>query len=116
MNIVVIDDERTFDSDLPVRYARTGQEGLALLADYWTLQRTRHDYDMDELYLDHDLGPEDEIRPCVAFLEAVARLGQPFNVGTIFVHTQNPVGAEAMIASLSRYYNTKRITLPVLAS
>lgn len=101
MRTLVIDDLRSFvDESRPVQYARTAQEGLDLL-------RRR---DWEAIYLDHDLGPEEDSMVVVDYLCERAHHGHRFPVDVIYVHTQNPVGAANIIRSLERYgYHTQRI-------
>ncbi|MBC9715665.1 hypothetical protein H9Y04_24270 [Streptomyces sp. TRM66268-LWL] len=84
------------------RLARTSREGVELLLEH------RDSY-VDELWLDHDLGGEDSIMPVVTLLEEAASQGRPFRIGTVYVHSANPIGAETMVRSLSRWnYRVRR--------
>lgn len=86
------------------RIARTSREGIQLL-------REHRDRFIDELWLDHDLGGDDTIMPVVTLLEEAAFNGRPFHIGTIYVHSANPVGAEAVTRSLTRWnYRVRRAT------
>lgn len=102
---IVIDDERTFDMPISeTLYCRSSNEGIhdLILADA-----------VDELWLDHDLGGDDTGMKVVDFLCEKAFHGTPIQIGMIFVHSQNPVGSDAMVRSLERYgYNVKRVGLP----
>jgi len=61
-----------------------------------------------ELWLDHDLGGDDTIRP-VSHLEEIAYFGKPMHVGVIYVHSANAGAAEAVLKGLIRYgYNASR--------
>ncbi|MFJ7969073.1 cyclic-phosphate processing receiver domain-containing protein [Streptomyces sp. NPDC096324] len=74
------------------------------------LEEHRHSY-IDELWLDHDLGGDDTIMPVVTLLEEAAFNGRPFQVGTVFVHSANPIGAETVMRSLARWsYRVERAT------
>lgn len=97
-DILVIDDIRTGFLDT-VTYARTLTEGIRIL-DLKT--------DWHELWLDHDLGMGETIMPVVIALEFAAHRGRPYDIGTIYVHTANPVGAETMMAALSPWYTVRR--------
>ena len=100
--ILGIDDLR----QLPraTRIARTSREGIQLLLEH-------RDCFIDELWLDHDLGGDDSIMPVVALMEESAFRGQPFRIGTVFVHSANPIGAETVVRSLTRWnYQVRRAT------
>lgn len=115
--IVVIDDERIpapgADS-IVVETHRTLAEGLAILQAY-------HDSGehIDELWLDHDLGLNDDsefgwdtIMPVVNWLEEMGHFETPLSVGMIFVHTANPAAAPRMMDALRPYYTVIRENLP----
>lgn len=116
--IVVIDDERVPD-DVPagvtLELYRTLAEGTAALKAYH-----RHHTRVDELWLDHDLGENDEgwdtIMPLVNWMEEIAVAGDPLRVGFVFVHTSSPPGAMNMLAALKPYYQCMQTDLPVKSS
>ncbi|MFE2532107.1 cyclic-phosphate processing receiver domain-containing protein [Streptomyces sp. NPDC059371] len=84
--------------------ARTSREGIQLLEEH------RDSY-IDELWLDHDLGGDDTIMPVVTLMEEAAFNARPFQIGTVFVHSANPIGAETVIRSLARWsYRVQRAT------
>ncbi|MEV6020721.1 MULTISPECIES: cyclic-phosphate processing receiver domain-containing protein [unclassified Streptomyces] len=98
--ILGIDDLRP----LPwaTRIARTSSEGIKLLQEH-------RDRFIDELWLDHDLGGDDSILPVVTLMEEAAFDGRPFRIGTVFVHSANPIGAETVVRSLTRWnYQVRR--------
>ncbi|MFE3165309.1 cyclic-phosphate processing receiver domain-containing protein [Streptomyces sp. NPDC059224] len=100
--ILGIDDLRP----LPwtTRIARSSGEGVKLLQEH-------RDTFIDELWLDHDLGGDDSILPVVTLLEEAAFNGRPFRIGTVFVHSANPSGAETVVRSLTRWnYQVRRTT------
>nr|WP_236071266.1 cyclic-phosphate processing receiver domain-containing protein [Streptomyces polyasparticus] len=98
--VLGIDDLRPLPHT--TRLARTSREGVELLLEH------RDSY-VDELWLDHDLGGEDSIMPVVTLLEEAASQGRPFRIGTVYVHSANPIGAETMVRSLSRWnYRVRR--------
>jgi hypothetical protein len=69
------------------------------------------DKEIDELWLDHDLGGEDIIMPVVSLLEQAAFDGEPFRIGMIYVHSANPIGAETVVRALRRWnYLVRRAT------
>ncbi|MFE7889650.1 cyclic-phosphate processing receiver domain-containing protein [Streptomyces sp. NPDC057412] len=101
--ILGIDDLRP----LPwtTRIARTSGEGVELLQEH-------RDSLIDELWLDHDLGGDDSILPVVTLLEEAAFRGRPFRIGTVYVHSANPIGAETVVRSLTRWnYQVRRATI-----
>lgn len=135
--IIVIDDERTFALEKPelpgyveVKYARTSDEGLAVLAKAWTDYILRYGNmilrygNMVDIYLDHDLGEGDTIMPVVDFLYVIGKTAArnrplvysfPDVVSNIFVHSQNPTAGDTIIPLLSPLYkNVQRISLPEL--
>ncbi|PKV82867.1 cyclic-phosphate processing receiver domain-containing protein [Streptomyces sp. TLI_146] len=100
--ILGIDDLRPLPR--ATRIARTSSEGIQLLQDH-------RDSFINELWLDHDLGGEDSILPVVTLMEEAAFTGQPFRIGTVFVHSANPIGAETVVRSLTRWgYRVRRTT------
>ena len=100
--ILGIDDLRALPR--ATRIARTSHEGIRLLEEH------RND-EIDELWLDHDLGGDDSIMPVVTLLEEAAFNGDPFRIGMIFVHSANPSGAETVVRVLKRWdYRVRRAT------
>jgi hypothetical protein len=100
--ILGIDDLRALPRATQI--ARTSHEGILLLEQH------RH-HEIDELWLDHDLGGDDTIMPVVALLEEAAFDGRPFQIGMIFVHSANPSGAETIVRVLKRWdYRVLRAT------
>jgi hypothetical protein len=100
--ILGIDDLRP----LPwtTRIARSSGEGVKLLQEH-------RDSLIDELWLDHDLGGDDSILPVVTLLEEAAFNGRPFRIGTVYVHSANPIGAETVVRSLTHWnYRVRRAT------
>ena len=101
--ILVIDDERTFK--FPATYARTLPEALWLLC-------TR---EWDEVWLDHDMGdPIHEMMQLVNWMEQLILSGDPTDswqphMGTIVIHSSNPVGRERMKAALENWYNVRMV-------
>ncbi len=98
--VLGIDDLRPLPR--ATRIARTSCEGIQLLEEH-------RDSFIDELWLDHDLGGDDTIMPVVTLLEEAAFNGRPFQIGVVFVHSANPVGAETVVRSLGRWnYRVRR--------
>lgn len=47
--------------------------------------------------------------PVVTLLEEAAFHGNPFQIGTVYVHSANPIGAETVMRSLSHWkYRVRR--------
>ncbi|MFJ7906961.1 cyclic-phosphate processing receiver domain-containing protein [Kitasatospora sp. NPDC096204] len=98
--ILGIDDLRPLPG--VTRIARTSREGVQLLEEH-------RDVFIDELWLDHDLGGDDSIMPVVTLMEEAAFNGRPFRIGTVFVHSANPIGAATVVRSLTRWnYRVRR--------
>ncbi|SDT83012.1 hypothetical protein SAMN05216371_7824 [Streptomyces sp. TLI_053] len=98
--VLGVDDLRPLPQ--ATRIARTSREGVRLLEEH----RDRY---VDELWLDHDLGGDDTVMPVVTLLEQAAFDGRPFRIGEVLVHSANPVGAAAVVRSLTRWgYRVRR--------
>ena len=99
--ILVVDDERTFPFGDHVRHVDDAIRELS----------TR---DFDEVWLDHDLGPDEDVRDLARWLVEQAHLSPSFagRVGLVYVHSMNPVGADWLVDTLSRYYTVRRVPLP----
>jgi hypothetical protein len=99
---ILVDDLRSFRDGRAAVVARSSAAALLAIRDLG-------DAFIHELWLDHDLGGDDTIRPVSAYLEEVAYFGKPLNVGVIYVHSANPGAAEAVLKGLIRYgYNARR--------
>lgn len=108
---IVIDDERTLkNADL---HLRTSADALCWIKECVMQDNQVVGIAVDELYLDHDLGDDDSIRPVVDELERACFENVPYHIGTIFVHTANPVGADMIMRSrlLNQHYKLIRIGL-----
>ena len=104
--IIVVDDERTFarsyQSDIPVLHLRTTQEALAWFANYITnfsRQPAGSMYMIEEIWFDHDLGEKScddaiQIARFVALFTNGEYMPSIFQDTKIYIHSQNPVGAE----------------------
>ena len=79
---VLIDDVRDFRDERPALVARSSQEALRLLEGLGPKR-------IDHLWLDHDLGGEDTIRPVVDLLVQLAIARSPLDVGQVHIHTAN---------------------------
>lgn len=104
--ILVIDDVKSFpfeDVGKEVLYARTLAEGFHLLDEYDQL---------DELWLDHDLGGEDTIRPLVLQLAESAFNGTPKKIDLVVICSLNAPGADWIASTLERWYPVTRCIDP----
>lgn len=93
--VVLIDDVRRFRDDRPCRVARTSRAGVALLLE---LQGSH----ISDLWLDHDLGGQDDIWPCLRVLEEASLEGRPFDLGLVHVHAARSGPAHRMGVTLRR--------------
>lgn len=121
-NRIVVDDERTFRMDVDL-YMRTGYGALNWFTVRWIqdenaplgAERTQ----IDELWLDHDLGEDVSAMLLVDFLCLMGRKSTQY-VGPIihhiYVHSMNSVGAENIINRLGIYYDVTRMALPELVT
>lgn len=115
-SIVVIDDERTFDpgsAGESILYIRNSEEALSFLVRLWIDQYDRGAPDLEELWLDHDLGGFDTIMPVVRFLSLCLRVKAPLGVGRIMVHTMNPTAKQNIVRDLQGY-DAQPCPLPAL--
>jgi hypothetical protein len=107
---ILVDDLRSFRDGRDAVVVRTSAAALTLIHD---LGETF----VHELWLDHDLGGDDTIRPVSAYLEEIAYFGKPMQVGVIYVHSANVGAAEAVLKGLIRYgYNAHRASTDQLIS
>jgi hypothetical protein len=113
-SVLVIDDLRLFDRQKMglepndrLTHARTSAQGLALLeTQAW-----------DELWLDYDLGAGDDANRILNYLEQRFYEERPVALGVIFVHSDNPVGAQRLALTLARYYPVvRRSATPYLSA
>lgn len=104
MEILVVDDLRRFMKpiDAPITYARNSSDAIALLT-----KNQKRGY--SQLWLDHDLGDEDDIRPVVNWL-----VEHRPPIGRVYVQSMNPVGSEHILKSLEPYYRVQRVNNPFL--
>lgn len=109
--VLLIDDLRVFKAhpgeDTELHIARTSKEALALLSQ-------QPDKQWDEIWFDHDLGmvkgKPDTSLPVVDYLSEQAFFNKRLDIGTVFIHTSNSVGAKAITVSLERFgYHTVRV-------
>jgi hypothetical protein len=99
---ILVDDLRSFRDGRGAIVARSSAAALEVI-------RGLGDTFVHELWLDHDLGGDDTIRPVSAHLEEIAYFGKPMQVGVVYVHSANAGAAEAVLKGLIRYgYNARR--------
>lgn len=99
--IVLIDDERDFRVPVPGNLVvlRNSREALEWFDNHGL------DGKIDQLWLDHDLGLDNEGNPddimgVLLPLMELNREGYFPDIGEVLVHTANPVGAANIIAAL----------------
>ena len=77
MNILVVDDLRTFQFEgLEAHHARNSDDAIGYLFAN----------DVDIVFLDHDLGGYDTTIPVARYLKQISFPGE------VYIHTSNPVG------------------------
>jgi len=106
--IVVIDDERTFAGNGSEVYLRNPSEALSFLSRKLIDQKMHYGEPIRQLWLDHDLGGNDDIRVVVDFLILV-----DLEIEQIYVHSQNPT-TDWIVRVLQNKYNVSRVPLPRL--
>lgn len=90
MTILLVDDLRTFADGRECVIARSSAAAIKWLEE-------NPDADLDEVWLDHDLGGADTGMKVVEWLEA----NTP-PIGLVVVHSSNPPGARRMLVALER--------------
>jgi hypothetical protein len=111
--VLVIDvvKEFPFPPDTEVVYARTLQDGFDQLWEVFRLPLIDSPSEF-ELWLDHDLGGEDTIRPLVLQLAEMAYYGVTYPFSRIVICSLNIVGIEWIESTLWPPYHTVRCTSP----
>jgi len=100
--VVVVDDLGVFGFN--AMYLRTLGAALDWL-ESWSSRPTP----VEELWLDHDLGGEDTVRPFVIRLEELTVVGGPLPIRTIKICSSNPVGVRYIQQALSRHYRVEQV-------
>ena len=102
MKILVVDDERTFKSEAAyghdIVYTETVNGAKFYLA---------HPNGWDEVWLDHDLGRDEDGHDLVKWIERLAYQGNLLDVGTFVIHSMNPIGRKRMAEGLRNFYNVR---------
>jgi hypothetical protein len=106
--IVVIDDIRSLNNPKAI-HLRTEIDALESMNAYLSV-----DTEIDELWLDHDLGLSGSVKDgttrSVALLLAERGFYKnPAKINKIYIHTANPVGREWLYSTLKPYYNIEVI-------
>lgn len=99
-----MDDQRRFVKPInaPITYARSSSDAIALLE-----KNKKRGY--AQVWLDHDLGEEDDIRPVVTWL-----VENRVPIGQVYVQSMNPVGVDHIIKSLEPFYRIMKVNTPFL--
>lgn len=99
--VLLIDDLRDFKvepENTAMTVVRNSAEALKVLEGQNT---------WDEIWFDHDLGEVDgridTTMRVVDYLSEKSFNGDPVNVGTVYIHTSNPVGRKQIQASMHRF-------------
>lgn len=120
--LIFIDDERTPDtSDVDERLIllRTSQEAAAFFADvyvawFWFNIPT----EITRIWFDHDLGEDSENNGLwvARFVKALMAETAFLADTSVFVHSQNPVGAKNIVDAFSGSNKAVRVPLPKLVT
>lgn len=105
IRVLVVDDLRRFDPIIDggeITYARRSADAIHLLS-------RNKDSGYEQVWLDHDLGENDDIRVVVRWI-----LEYKPKIGNVMVQSMNPVGAEWIVRSLEKLYPTRRVNSPYL--
>src|ERR1017187_10564515 len=108
--VLVIDDLKSFDfpADWEVIYARTLKDGMEYLQRIMYLPAIESPEEF-ELWLDHDLGGDDTIRPLCLLLAEMAFYGVSYPFKRIVLCSHNPVGSKWIESTLNPYYQVARL-------
>ena len=102
--ILVIDDQRIFKDreGAEIVHETTSDEGFITLV---------MEGPWDEVWLDHDLGMESSQNGYEMVMDVVEGLvdSAPLEIGRVYVHSMNPVGADRMVAALRPFFDVVRI-------
>lgn len=101
---LVVDDERELrvpDVDKVV-WVKSSSEAIAFLKSNPVIC---------QLWLDHDLGPDDTIMRLVDHIAEEAFFERGYEIDEIVVHTMNPVGSDNIFRALDRYYPMRRVSV-----
>jgi hypothetical protein len=91
--VVLVDDVRSFRDGRACRIARSAEAALELLTQLC-------DREVDELWLDFDLGGDTTVMPVVKHLVEAAHAGRPVPIRRVRVHSSNSRGAHRIVILL----------------
>ena len=101
---VLVDDVRRFVDDRECIVYRTSADALA------GLRALAANTVVDELWLDHDLGGNDTVRPVLALLDELDHAGPRLAVTRAYIITSNPSGGNVIRLALTRLgYDFERL-------
>jgi len=115
MLIIVVDDEREFTQKSGATDSRVNAEHYKTSSGaFWRILEAINDGEkIDELWLDHDLGYNDDVRDFVRMMTEDAAIHKaPWPVANVLVHTANPVGREWICGTLERFYDISQVPTP----
>lgn len=92
---VLVDDTRHFRDGRPCLVARTSADACRLL-------RSLRSERIDDLWLDHDLGGDDDVWPVVRLLEDAHLAGARYAIGQVHVQASRPGPAHRIGVSMRR--------------
>lgn len=110
--IVVVDDLRTFDpefllvegEDIDIEYIRTAPQAVE-----WLRTCQWAGLEIDELWLDHDLGLGGDTVGVADWMERAAFEGTPIPIKKVYIHTANPAGANRLRSGLEKWYDVETV-------
>lgn len=112
MITILVDDLRSFADGRDATVCRTPGAALDVLEGYrGTITCFGDDVEIDELWLDHDMGPGVTIEPVMDWLvkQQFASDLRTDWIKKIWVHTSNPPAGDRMVAALKDAgYNVER--------
>lgn len=107
MITVLVDDLRSFAD---------GREAIVYRDPWKAVNDIARCDRIDELWLDHDMGPGITIQPVIFLLCDTGRARLQRRIGKVWVHTSNPPAGERMVATLrDAGYNVERFWESFLA-
>lgn len=119
-HILIVDDLATITVDQEteygaVTYARTSEAALTMLQDSFSHDNDSYGWlSIDEIWLDHDLGGDDTIRPVVQWMEEYAHWNPCADMRpSIRIISHNPVGRAYIRAALEKYYTIEEDNPPI---
>lgn len=99
MTILVVDDERVLGIKDSVHVQTCGD----------AIHHLQNHPDVRELWLDHDLGPNEDIMALVDYLQEEAFFDRGYELDRIVVHSMNPTAFDKIRRALDRYYPVHRV-------